>query len=238
MKKTLLFYISFLLISGTSLFAQNDTVYLVTNGVTYNQMPANFISLDTFNRKIDSSSFSNLLVGVSATATFSDTAGSAYNDYFIRYTVNELQGGNSGFLSVDTNGSQRSFTALSSVTGTFLDDTLEIGSGGIIVFVLSAAPANTALQIQGEIYHEQTVILVRPFATDTIYFNNSTSQVLPKSSYNPNAFTIDSVRFDTVYRYCVNNRFGSVASGFADTMPGNLSVYELIDFLNLLGKED
>ena len=240
MKKRLLNLFLTICFSAVTLFAQKDTVYLVTNGVTYSQMPANFISLDTFNQKVDSMSFSNLLIGGSATATFSDTVGTAYNRYFIRYTVNELQGGNSGFLSVDTNGTQSSFTALSTVTGIFLDDSLEIGSGGTIDFVLSAASSATALQIQGEIYHETTFILIRPKALRTVYFDTHNQTIVNKSVFTSNNYTVDSTSYDTLYSYNSGvQNIRATMSTYSETIPNTYNKYIVsFDMIHAAGAYD
>jgi len=174
-----------------------DTIYVDYLNRQYNSVPPQFIAYDTITVKDDSAIINQLLIG--PTSNYDDTLDNTYNSYYVEYTVEELQGGTSGFFQIDTNSTQLSFTTLSSVTGKFITDSLKLDSASDLSFSLSASAANTTLKVLGEIYHTTTTIHVRHNlpAITTVYYDRKNDSVVSKSFASQ--FTPIEVKNDTTY---------------------------------------
>jgi len=203
-----------------------DTVYVDYLNRTYNSVPHQFIAFDTTTVKDDSTIINELLIG--PTSSFHDTLENTYNSYYIEYTVEELQGGTSGFFDIDTNSTQLSFTTLSSVTGTFIDDSLKLDSSSTLSYELSASAANTTLKVLGEIYHTTTTVHVRLDLPrlDTVYFDLNTNLSVNKSFASQ--YPILSVKEDTTYFSDTSENVRATLTTFTHTVPTTFSNYYLI----------
>lgn len=212
-----------LLLLTTLLTYGQDTTYIDYLNRTYNSIPPEFIAVDTSTVKDDSTAINQLLSGPSE--TYRDTLENTYSSYYVEYTVNEIQGGTSGFLQIDTNSTQLSFTSLSTVTGIFIEDSLRLDSSSDLTFSLTATSATTALRVEGEIYHTTTYILVRldrP-SLDTVYFDLNTNQSVSASFAS--SYPVLRKKQDTTYMQDSSFNVRNAFPTFTHNIPSTYSNY-------------
>lgn len=217
---TLLLTFSF---SAITLFAQKDTVFKHIDGTPHLGSLTNMRIVDTIDVLIPGNTFNQMLLGGSTPEIFADTLPNQYSHYILEYEVSILQGGTSGFLTIDTNGTQKDFFTLANHSGTFAGDTNIFAGGSDVSFELSAAGSSTALRVEGEYYHIQTQIIVtQPGITQVIY-DTHTDSVLSSVGNIP----IDSITNDTLFYNKVTEYLRNY-TGFNylyDSVPSTFSKY-------------